>query len=282
MLIASRLMLQVLLILMLAACATSQNTDEAVNNDVAIIKGRSENILKEIMVPIGTKVNIDFRKIDGKDTFNIWSGAPTRIELKPGHHNLAIACFGSHDRIQFFNVTLVNIDVKGGEVYQSRPIFETPQSCSVELVRVGGNSTAADETKTAPVTKANDQSQIIFLHMHKGPVLFPKGARILVDDTTMAFVEIGTYKIVSIPPGQYRVGVDLPDLVGKCELQLTAQSGNKYYFKVFPNSEITSFVEAGANTTVIEGDVKKCEGAFALQLLGENMAKNMMTRLIRY
>lgn len=136
MLVIPRSALLVLFSLVLVACATSQQSDEVVNNDVAIIKGRAENIFKEILVPIGTKVNINFRKIDGKDMFNAWSGAPTQIELKPGHHTLEVGCFGKHDSIEFFGISSVNLDVKGGEVYQFQPNFETPRTCSVELVRV--------------------------------------------------------------------------------------------------------------------------------------------------
>lgn len=54
---------------------------------------------------------------------------------------------------------------------------------------------------------------------------------------------------------------------------------NEYYFDVFPNSDISSFAAAGANVNVIEGDANKCGGAFALQLLGDGPAKNMITTL---
>jgi hypothetical protein len=269
--------------LVLTACATSpQNNDEVVNADVAIIKGRSENILKEILVPIGTKVNINFRKIDDKNMFNAWSGAPTQIELKPGHHTLEIGCFGKHDTIQFFGTSLVSIDVKGGEVYQSRPTFDTPRTCSVELVRVGGNSTANDEMKPAPVKKAGDQARVYFLRANPDLLSFmfsDMGAEIQIDDTTRGRLMKGRYVAVAISPGRHRINAVRLDVVGQCELQLTAQAGNEYYFDVLPSSDITSFAAAGADANVIEGDVKKCEGAFTLQLLGEGQAKNMISTL---
>ena len=274
--------LLVLFSLVLTACATSQQTDEVVNNDVAVIKGRSENVLKEILVPIGTKVNINFRKIDGKNMFNAWSGAPTQIELKPGHHTLEIGCFGKHDTIQFFGTSLVSIDVKGGEVYESRPTFDTPQTCSVEVVRVGGNSTANDETKPAPVKKAGDQARVYFLRANTdflSSLFSDTGAQIQIDDTTRGNLRKGRYVAVAISPGRHLINAVQPDVVGKCELQLTAQAGNEYYFNVLPNSDISSFAAAGADANIIEGDVKKCEGAFTLQLLGEGPAKNMITTL---
>jgi hypothetical protein len=55
-------MLLVLFSLVLTACATSQQPDEAVNSDVAVINGRAENALKEILVPIGTKGEYQFPK----------------------------------------------------------------------------------------------------------------------------------------------------------------------------------------------------------------------------
>lgn len=274
--------LLVLFSLVLTACATSQPTDEVVNNDVAVIKGRSENILKELLVPIGTKVNINFRKIDGKSMSNAWSGAPAQIELKPGHHTLEIGCFGKHDTIEFFGISSVDIDVKGGEVYQSQPTFDTPQTCSVELVRVGGNSTANDETKPAPVKKAGDQARVYFLRAKPDFLSFmypDTGAQIQIDDTTRGRLMKGRYVAVAISPGRHRINAVKPDVVGQCELQLMAQAGNEYYFDVLPNTDITSFAAAGADANVIEGDVKKCEGAFTLQLLGEGQAKNMISTL---
>jgi hypothetical protein len=214
--------------------------------------------------------------------FNAWSGAPTRIELKPGHHTLEIGCFGKHDTIQFFGISLVNIDVKGGEVYQSRPTFDTPNTCSVELVRMGGNSTANDEAKPAPVKKAGDQVRVYFLRANPDILSFvfsDTGAQIQIDDTTRGNLRKGRYVAVTISPGRHRINAVKPDVVGKCELQLMAQAGNEYYFDVLPTSDITSFAAAGADANVIEGDVKKCEGAFTLQLLGESQAKNMISTL---
>jgi len=272
----------VLFSLVLTACATSQQPDALVNNDVAVINGRAENALKEILVPIGTKVNINFRKIDGNNMFNAWSGAPTRIELKPGHHTLEIGCFGKHDTIEFFGVTSVSLDVKGGEVYQSRPTFDTPQTCSVELVRAGGNSAANDEAKPAPVKKAGDQARVYFLRANPDLLSFmfsDTGAQIQIDDTTRGNLMKGRYVAVAISPGRHRINAAQPDVVGKCELQLMAQAGDEYYFDVLPNSDVSSFAAAGADANLIEGDVKKCEGAFTLQLLGEGPAKNMITTL---
>ena len=282
MLIVRRLSFLVILTLVLAACSTSQQRHAGAKDDVAIIKGKAYKVHKVILAPLGAEVlNIDIRNIDGKNLFNPWSGAPTQIELKPGLHTLGIGCYGAHNKTDFFGVTWVKVDVKGGEVYQPHLTFDTPQTCSVELLRVGGNSTAIAEAKTAPVSKATDQSRIIFLNAQKGPVLFPKGVRIQIDDTTTGFVDIGTYKIISIPPGRYRISVDMPDLVGECELQLSVQPSNNYYFKVFKNSDIASFSETGASANDIAGDVKKCEGAFALQLLTEDNAKDMMNVLLR-
>jgi len=129
---------------LLTACAvTSPKTEAQLSSEnKAMVLGVTENALKEIINPIGSKTNLRFLSLDGRTFDWSFSGGkqPTRLELDPGKHELTLVCKGNMDGMKYeYIVRNFQIEVATGHIYQLKA-----------RAYVGGcNVSHTDITKTA-------------------------------------------------------------------------------------------------------------------------------------
>jgi len=133
--------LMIMLLTVVGCSSTGNISSKSIGATDAIITSKSTPFLKKMFIPIGTHINVDIRKVDGKDLANkigsVVLDYPQEIVVVSGYHVLELNCAGTIDRnIHFGNTVSLNVDLKGGHIYQLQPSLNSNNGCSVEIVDI--------------------------------------------------------------------------------------------------------------------------------------------------
>ena len=107
-----------------------------------------------------------------------------------------------------------------------------------------------------------------------------RDAPITLNDEDIGDLPNESFFYIDMAPKNLSMETSLWDVFGKSTLSFKPEAGGTYYIVVNPREEsLEAFLKGGILGTIIESLNKKTGGAFAMDLIDEKTAKEMLTNL---
>jgi hypothetical protein len=115
-------------------------------------------------------------------------------------------------------------------------------------------------------SKINSNIRLVIFRTKESGIASARTASLKIDGTQVGGVQYGGFTVVHAQPGNHQLTVDLPDTLGKCDINIEIDSSNEYYFEIKPRVESLGF--GLIPTLIAKGDqawsptAKNCKGSF--------------------
>ena len=151
---------------------------------------------------------------------------------------------------------------------------------SLSLIGCAASGPTYESKRNEIISLDEESARLVFFRTKESTLLIGRSAPVDIDGQKTGSCSYGGFFYRDILPGEYSIKTEIWDVPGKCELTLTAEAGEIYYFKVDPRSEsFTAFMLGGVIGNAVESSGKKCGGAFKIYPASEEVAKEQMVGL---
>ena len=150
------------------------------------------------------------------------------------------------------------------------------------LCACAGSGPRFDESEFGTESIPDAKARLVFFRTRDSALYVARQAAVSLDGEKIAGVSYGSFGVHEIDAGDHGLRADMWDMPGQCELILTANAGETYYFQVDPRSEsfgafasgdlatqlLTTnvFVNVAGGVTAVAAESygKECGGAFRI------------------
>ena len=141
-----------------------------------------------------------------------------------------------------------------------------------------GPTYPAYKSKTASIP--DDQARLTVFRRRAGLAAAARSVRLKLDSAEIGSLDVNGFFSFDAVPGEHTLSVDLPDTIGTCDLPISIQAGEEYFYEVKHRiGSIVGGVLLGYLGQAIEYAGKQCGGSFSIEPVEEAYANSILPRL---